>query len=218
MNQAITPPAHLPPKQQLFYVYYLQTLNAVQSAIKAGYSKNTALKSAYLWVGKNLEKCPKAYQPLCQAINESKAHMIEKVALTPARVLEEWMSIAFFNLQDIFDQETGNPLPINELPPEAVSALESLQVLKESSKIEGQAEVNTAMVKFKAHQKTKALEFLSKYLRIDPTHDYKKGGYNQAGSSETEVIGKVLRRIGGRTRGLPAPVREIPENFNLEGE
>ncbi len=212
------PPDNLPVKQRLFYFYYLESFNAKQSAIKAGFSTKTADKTAYLWVGLNRGKCPKAYRRLWDAIHRAKDQQIERIALTPGRVLEEWMAIGFFNIQDLFDPETGNPIPLNELPPETVSALESIQVLKETSKKsgagDGKSESNTAMIKFKGHSKVKALEFLSKYLRIDPTQEYKTGGAQGAGS-EQNVIKNILDAVDGATRGLPAPVREIPEHFNL---
>ncbi|GEM_PF-3616361 len=220
MPTSVPPPGDLPGKQPRFYYNYLGSLNATQAAILAGYSVKTANKSAYLWVGDNREKCPKPYRRLWDAVHKAKEQQIERIALTPARVLEEWMAIGFFNIQDLFDPETGNPIPLNELPPETVTALESIQVLKETThKSNGgvggdKTQSNTAMVKFKGHNKVKALEFLSKYLRLDPTQEYKQGGAQGAGS-EKSVIKNVLGSVDGATRGLPAPVHEIPEHFNL---
>jgi len=218
VSKAVPPPGDLPGRQTRFYYYYLESLNALQSALDAGYAYSTSNDRSYLWVGKNREKCPRAYRRLWDAVHKAKEQQIERIALTPGRVLEEWMAIGFFNIQDLFDPETGNPIPLNELPPETVSALESIQVLKETSKKsgagDGKSESNTAMIKFKGHSKVKALEFLSKYLRIDPTREYKTGGAQGAGS-EQAVIKNILGAVDGATRGLPAPVHETPEHFNL---
>lgn len=215
------PPAHLPEKQRIFFVRYLQTLNAYQAAIDAGYAESTAKKAAYLWVGKNWEKCPKPYLGLWEAIQEATKQQIETVALTAKRVLEEWMAIAFFNLQDLFDPETGNPLPLNQLPPEAVSALESIQVLRESCETgngkDGALEIlKTAMVKFKGHNKIEALKFLSKYMRLDPTVEYKSGNRQGGGRSEKAVIKDILSQVAGKTRGLPEPVYEFNDDHGGE--
>ncbi len=217
MSKAIPMPLEgLSDKQVLFYHHYLKTLNATKSAILAGYAESTADKKAYRWVGKSREKCPKSHHILWDAIQLGKAAQVETIGLTEKWLISKYMEVAGFSLQDITDPETGQFLPLHELPPEAAAGIEGVKLLKESKKTEDGAEVTVNVLEFKtvsATARLKALDFLTKYKRIDPTLDYKTGGAQ--GGSEKSIIKNVLAQVDGATRGLPAPVHEIPEHFNL---
>lgn len=182
MTDAIPhPPAHLPEKQRIFYVRYLQSLNATQSAIDAGYAPSTADKKAYLWVGKSREACPKPYQALWDAIREAQESAIKKECLSEKWILTKLMEMAGFSPQDILDLETGKYLPLHEMPPEAAICIEGMSMVR--SEELGQTEDGREVVleklvmnvkTIKNRDRLKALELLARFARIDPTADYKQ--------------------------------------------
>ena len=77
MIQAIEKPLNL--KQEQFIANYIETGNAFQSAIRAGYAKATAISKSALWVDRGRIK---------QAIAERKAVIRKKIGITAERQLQ----------------------------------------------------------------------------------------------------------------------------------
>lgn len=91
----------LTPKQQAFADYYIQTGNATESAIKAGYSKKTAKETGY----ENLTK------PHLQRYIEKKQKELESSRMADmTEVREFWTEI----MRDI-DSETRDRLKASEM-------------------------------------------------------------------------------------------------------
>lgn len=216
MSKIPEPPKHLPDRQKLFFLYYLQTLNATQAAISAGFSPKTALKTAYLWVGEHRDKCPKYYKSLWDAVHDAKLDKIKIIHLNAERVLKEIMSVAFFNHKDMLDPETGIPLLLADLPEEVLAGLESIKLLKRKVTSGSSSEEEINLVEYRTHPKMKALEFLAKFLQIDPTLNYKKPTQGH-GPSENDEIRRVLEKVAGKTRGLPPRTPELPEGYTFNG-
>lgn len=86
-------------KHQRFVTEYLVDLNATQAYIRAGYSPNGAGESAH-----TLLKNPE----IQDAISEARKKLSEQTEITPAKVLNEWASIAFANPNDLIEQRMAN--------------------------------------------------------------------------------------------------------------
>jgi phage terminase small subunit len=160
----------LTPKQRIFVAEYLRDFNATRAAIAAGYSKKTAHTIGW----ENLRK--PEIQSAIRKYNES---MMEEIGINAQRVLMEYMKIAFSDITDFIDfgqeelviknkkgevqkDETGSPITV------MVNRLS----LKESSEVDGTliSEVKEGRdgVSIKLHDKTKALDILTKYIDLLP--------------------------------------------------
>ncbi len=94
----------LTPKQQLFVSEYLLDLNATQAAIRAGYSKKTAMQ-----IGEqNLRKLE-----ISEAIDQAKAERLERNKVEADWVLNRLVAEANADLAYLYDGN-GALLPITE--------------------------------------------------------------------------------------------------------
>lgn len=105
-------------QQRKFVTAYLETGNAKQSAIAAGYSAKTAEAC-----GSRLLRNAKVKQALAKPI----AKAAEKLELTAERVLLEVARVAFLDVRKLFD-EHGQLRPINELDDDTAAALAGLDI------------------------------------------------------------------------------------------
>jgi phage terminase small subunit len=108
---------------------YLIDLNATQAAIRAGYSR----KSAEIQGHDNLRN-PR----IATAVAVGKAKQLEKAELTAERTLEEVRRIAFFDMSELFDPDSGKLKPVSALSPEARSALASIEVARTDLAVGGE--------------------------------------------------------------------------------
>ncbi|ODA09226.1 terminase small subunit [Paenibacillus polymyxa] len=161
----------LTPKQRMFTYEYLRDFNATRSAIAAGYSKKTAYQIGFALL-KKVE--------IQNIIRQHKESMIDEVGLNAQRVLMEYMKIAFADITDyvefgqkeedvlglegepVFDSETG----------ETKKYRYNYVSFKNSDEIDGTlvSEVKQGKdgVSVKLHDKTKALDVLTKYMDLLP--------------------------------------------------
>jgi len=134
----------LTPRKQLFISNYLKTKNATKSARAAGYAESSCSVT-----GSRLLKDPSVAAALAAHAAKS-----EKSAANLAeRVVAELKSVAFSNLQDCFDPETGKLLPINKMSREAAASLTAFESNKDFQKI-------------KTGGKHSALELLAKICQL----------------------------------------------------
>lgn len=217
VDKTLIPPSHLPEKQRVFYVRYLQTLNAYQAAIDAGYAETTAQKKAYRWVGKSREACSKSYRKLWDAIQEALKNQIEEIALSKGWLLEKLMEIAGFSLQDIIDPETGRYLPLHKLPPEAAAGIESMSMTQEKNE-EGGERLVMDVKTIRAGDRIKAIGLISRLMQYDPSVEYKSNAGPGSGDNQKTVIKNIMSQVAGKTRGLPKPVYEMNDSFGVEDE
>jgi phage terminase small subunit len=143
------PTRELNDRQTLFVEHYVQTLNAKQSAIKAGYSEKTAEQQGYQLLQK----------PSVQAaISEISEKRSKAIGLTTERLLQEAMRLAFFDIRKLVDKD-GNPLPLNQLDDDTAAAIQGLDVAAV-----GNADVGVGQVlKYKIADKNSAIERLFKH-------------------------------------------------------
>lgn len=132
--------------RQLAFVreYLLNPDNQANAAIRAGYSKNTAQAAAT-----SMLKDPR----INKLVIEGQAKVVEETAITKERVLQELAKIAFANIGDVVDVQTGLILP--SVSKEATAALSEISVDKKGV---------TTKVKVKMSDKTSALEKIGKHL------------------------------------------------------
>ena len=87
-------------KQKRFAAEYIIDLNATQAAIRAGYSESTAGQQAHELL-KNLE--------IAQLIQKAMDKRAVRTQVTADRVLSELARLAFSNMEDFIDPDTGGP-------------------------------------------------------------------------------------------------------------
>lgn len=138
------------PKQQRFVEEYLVDLNATQAAIRAGYSAKTAGQIG----DENLKK-----PEIKEAIQARRKELSEKVEITQERVLKEYARLAFLDPRKLFDN-TGAPLPIQDLDDDTAAAIIGLDVVQV-----GNAEVGVGdVLKYKMADKKGALDSVARHL------------------------------------------------------
>ncbi len=133
-------------KRQKFVAEYLKDLNATQAAIRAGYTKKNAKQA-----GSELLSFP----DVKAAVRKGQAKHSQKAELTAVRVLEELRRLAFNDIRGLFDA-TGRLKDMASLTEEQAASL-ALEVVRTKS---------GSRLKFKAIDKTKALELLAKHFSL----------------------------------------------------
>lgn len=134
-------------KQKRFIEEYLIDFNATQSAIRAGYSVNSADKIGTELLGKTSIK---------SKIEKALAERSRRTGITQDRVIQELARIAFVNFNDIVDEN-------GEIKSDA--SADDLACV-ESYKVENGDSINGSSSKreVKLASKMKALELLGKHL------------------------------------------------------
>ena len=135
-------------KQQLFVDEYLIDLNATQAAIRAGYSVESARD-----IG-----CENLTKPnIQQAIAEKMAERSKRTGVNQDRVVLELAKIAFVNISDVVDTDTGEILP--NASQDDLACIESVKFKQSDNQYGGSIERE-----MKVASKLKALEMLGKHL------------------------------------------------------
>ncbi|MFG1350114.1 terminase small subunit [Xanthobacter autotrophicus] len=139
------------PRQRRFVEEYLVDLNATQAAIRAGYSRWTAVKIG----SENLIK-PDIAREIQRAMDERSA----RTGITAERVLQELARIAFFDIRKAFNPD-GSMKPLDQLDDEtaaAIAGLEVAEILNEDGEHTG------SVRKIKLADKLGALTLLARHL------------------------------------------------------
>lgn len=139
----------LTPKQKLFCNHYLISLNATESAIKAGYSKKTADVIGVQNLGKLSIK---------KYLEEKMSKRAEKLEITADKVIEEIAKLAFANTTDILEI-TDTSIKIKDLSKLDTTCIASAEEVFDK-------DGNRVGVKVKLYDKTKNLELLGRHLGI----------------------------------------------------
>jgi hypothetical protein len=137
----------LTPKQQLFCDEYLIDKNASRAALKAGYSRATALSG-------QLMRFPKIKAYLAERTEAIQ----QKVRVTQEMVIEELAKVAFADAADFFGAD-GKLKPMNEVSDKAKAGLWNLKI----SEKDGETTVTIRM-----HNKMAALGKLMSYFDYAP--------------------------------------------------
>lgn len=136
-------------KEERFCQEYLIDLNATQAAIRAGYSERSAKEIGY----ENLTKPHVQYR-----ISALKNERSIRTQITADRVLKEFASIGFANIQDFLNSDLSMR-NIKLLKRKQSAAIASIK----KTTFESESGVKT-QVEFKLHDKVKALEDIAKHI------------------------------------------------------
>ena len=147
-------------RQEQFCQEYLKDLNGTKAAERAKYSKKTACEQASRLL---------ANVKIQQRIAELKKKREERTKVTQDRVVKELALLGFSDLKDYItiDSLTGaiQAKGFEKMPAETSRALQSVQedrVIKEDA--DGKKTTVYDKVKFKTHDKIRALEILARHL------------------------------------------------------
>lgn len=143
METNLTP--FLTPKQKMFCDEYLTDRNATAAALRAGYSRDTAL-NGYLMT------LPKIKLYLQQQMDS----ITQEVQVSHAQVLRELCKIAFGNMSNYFAAD-GSMKPMDALTEDDKAALWNVNVSDTE---------NGAVTKIKMYNKLAALEKIAKHINF----------------------------------------------------
>lgn len=89
---------------------------------------------------------------------------LDEFGLTAQRVLDELAVHSFANVQDLFDEETGNLKPIHRLTRAQAALISSFEVIKKNAEA-GDGKIDV-IHKVRVWDKIKALEMLAKHFAL----------------------------------------------------
>lgn len=135
-------------QRQRFVDEYLIDLNGTQAAIRAGYSPKTANEQASRLL---------ANVSIQEAIAKAMAERSKRTGVNQDRVVLELARIAFVNIEDVVDTDTGEILP--NASKDDLACIESVKFKQSDNQYGGSIERE---VKFAS--KLKALEKLGQHL------------------------------------------------------
>jgi phage terminase small subunit len=153
--------AKLTPKQRLFVKEYLVDLNATQAAIRAGYSAKNAGKIGPELIGKTRIK---------EAIQVEMDARAKRTEITADRVLKELAKIGFADIKDFLAYRTEKTVTGYDDNGHPIAEYANIVELKNSDDVDGalvsEVQVKDGQLKFKLHDKEKALELIGKHLAM----------------------------------------------------
>ena len=156
-------------KQQRFLTEYLKDMDAVQAALRAGYSQT----NAEVMARQNL-KNPEIQCEIRAALSE------QSQTVTKDNILREFARIAFVDPRKLFRSD-GSPKPIEELDADTAAALAGLEV-REEFEGTGQDRVFTGYTKkYRLANKMGALNSLAKYVQLFDVKKTKEKEENENG-------------------------------------
>lgn len=136
--------------EKRFVDEYLIDLDAKNAAIRAGYSPKTA-NTASEWI-----KQPNPKKPRVRAeIDKALAARSRRTGITADRVLMELAKVAFADIADVVDLDSGEILPDNRKAD--TSAIASIKIKQTPTTTEREIRMT---------DRTRALELLGKHLGI----------------------------------------------------
>lgn len=142
----ISDSGELPIRVQRFCDEYVIHYNEEKSAEKAGFPIWNALN-----VGRQLLSHPR----IRREIENRQKKITRKLQITQERVLTEIAAIAYCNMQDFYDPETGELIPIHKLPRHLAAAVEEIQYSR-----------NGKPLRYKLVRKTYGLDAIAKNLGV----------------------------------------------------
>lgn len=144
-------------RRDAFVAAYLETLNAAESARRAGYQCRNERVAASMG-HKLLQRADVA-----EMIRTGKARQLAAADLSATRVLEELRRLALSDIRSLFDAD-GNLRQPKDWTPEAAAAVASFEVVQKNVTA-GDGQVDT-VIKVKSWDKPRALEMLAKHFRL----------------------------------------------------
>ncbi|MED1602613.1 terminase small subunit [Alkalihalophilus marmarensis] len=156
-------------KQRLFCIYYVKSFNATQSAIKAGYSPDTAHVQGPRLLG-NVR--------VGEEIRRIKSEMMQGVFIDATDVLNKYIQIAFADISDYATFGRKEIIVDKDEEGNDITTEVNYVDFKESTHVDGTiiTEVKQGRdgVSVKLADKMKALEMLTKYFELLPEYHKRK--------------------------------------------
>ena len=167
----------LTPKQARFAAEYLKDFNALQAAIRAGYSAKTAGQAGY-----RLLKHVQVQQMIAPKRDEAvaeRAEAINRMALSAERTRLEIARLSYFDPRKLF-RANGEPVPVHELDDDSAACIAGLEVL-EQYEGSGKDRVFVGYLKkYKIADKNAALEKAAKIDGLYEKDNKQKSSYEDA--------------------------------------
>ena len=141
-------------REMRFAMYYIETLNKRESAIRAGYSPKDADQRAWRLVRR----------PRVRALIERLQERFSRdMRIETEQVLREYANVGFVNVADFIDSE--GRIDLSKVGREQLAAVSSIET---ETYVDGKGEdaQEVKRVKLRFHSKTDALEALSKHLGL----------------------------------------------------
>jgi len=137
-------------KRQRFVTEYLVDLNATQAAIRAGYSEKTAKSQGQRLLTK---------VDIANAISKREGKQLEKNEITAERVLAEVSKLAFSDMDNFAEWGEGG-VNLKSSKDMDTNATACVSEVSQTITKDGGA------IRFKLHDKVKALDLLGKHLSL----------------------------------------------------
>ena len=190
--------SELTEKQRLFCIYYMQSFNATQSAIKAGYSRDTAYQIGF----ENLRK-PK----IKEYLTELKELYAQDDYLETKRLLDRHKQIAFSDLRDYID-ENGELKNLKNTDGTLIKKI----TVRESSTSQGYSKGSS----IELEDRSKSLEFLNKVYGLDPSFKIQMEKINLE-KNKIKVLEDRNRIIENANKPITGKVKDMQrdEKINL---
>lgn len=182
----------LTPKQQLFIREYIVDLNATRAAIRAGYSEKTANEQGNrLLANVSIQK----------AIKNELEKKLNKLDILSDKVINELKKIGFADINDFLSFNENGVVLNNSDNVDGTMINEVTSVTTENTIKNG---TNTrTQLKFKLHDKLKALEMLGRYLNLwktDKEEDSVEKTINNIKTIVVQIV-KTPEQIEAEKRG-----------------
>lgn len=132
-------------RQERFVAAYLESFNATEAAIRAGYSKKSAATK-----GSQLLKVRK----IQEAVQAKQKNWLDGIDISPERILKELSELAYTKYEDVYDILKGGKIRVKrfeDMPPGASGAIRELKIDYHGN------------VQVKLYDRKEALELLGKY-------------------------------------------------------
>lgn len=198
-------------RQKKFVKYYVQTLNAKRSAMKAGIAE----KSSSRWAYKQM------HNPMIKlAIKQEMESELLDIDMIKAKAVKTLMEMAFGDIED-FVEWKGNKVTVKDSKKLTYNQRTMIQSVKENVNNAG---ISTVEIKF--YDRQKALDQLGKYLELY-THKLELTGNNggpvqinnnkidlsSLTDEELIVMRKVLAKTVEHDKSIGSPLEvEFQEN------
>ena len=190
--------SELTEKQRLFCIYYMQSFNATQAAIKAGYIRDTAYQIGF----ENLRK-PK----IKEYLTELKELYAQDDYLETKRLLDRHKQIAFSDLRDYID-ENGELKNLKNADGTLIKKI----TVRESSTSQGYSKSSS----IELEDRSKSLEFLNKVYGLDPSFKIQMEKINLE-KNKIKVLEDRNRIIENANKPITGKVKDMQkdEKINL---
>ncbi|MGL4998555.1 MAG: terminase small subunit [Cetobacterium sp.] len=170
-------------KQRKFCVYYIQSFNATQSAIKAGYSKDTSYQIGF----ENLKKVE-----IKKYLTELKENSEYDDFMTTKMLLERHKKIAFSDYKEFVNSD-GEVADLSDVDGTLIKKI----TIKRSVSDTGNSYSST----LELEDRSKSLDFLNKFYGVDPVIqlakeriEMERAKNNPTSQKEEEVMG-LLKQL-----------------------